>query len=154
MIRIDAVLFAIALPAFGACDRSAPSAEATGYGEPIGVTMTASDSVPQFEIALAASPGVDIEPLVPPLAGMLHGAVKGCAGFVAASLSGGVTQLAFSVEQGKIVGAGVSGEHPDPCLPSRLNGQAVTLPGSQAPLRVLAQIRFSNAAPSGSAEAP
>ncbi|MCC6559622.1 MAG: hypothetical protein IT372_42440 [Polyangiaceae bacterium] len=153
MIRAPSSLIAMIAIALlslaSACDRAAPRQEEEekprAYGEPVGVQMSASAGLPAFELALAVSRDVDVAPLVPPLSGVLHGAIKACPEFVAASAGGGVTQLAFSVEGGKVRGVATTGEHPDPCLASRLNDQAVALPQGQAApseLRVLVQVRF------------
>lgn len=140
-----ALLSACLAASVGACDRK-PSSEGIPYGEPVGVQMEASAEVPAFDIALAVNKGADIDPLIAPLGGLLHKAVRACPGFAKASAVGEVTQIAFSVDQGKAVGAVVSGAHPDPCLTQQINAQEVPTP---AKLSVVAQIRFGD--PSGNA---
>ena len=138
-----------------ACQGEAPreqeqqGKEEEAYGEPVGLQMAASEALPAFEIALAVSKGAEVEPLVAPLGGLIHGAIKGCPGFVSASAGGEVTQLALTIEQGKIAEAAAAGEHPDPCLSASLRGKALApAPAGTPPrLRAIAQIRFAKVEP-------
>jgi hypothetical protein len=111
------------LPLLIACDKKAP-ADQPVYGEPVGVTMEASKDLPAFEVAIAVSKGIAIEPLVPPLGGLLHKALKACPDFVkaAAASPSTATQVAFTVEQGKTKDAAASVKSAD-CITSSLNAQ-------------------------------
>jgi hypothetical protein len=111
------------LPLLIACDKKAP-ADQPVYGEPVGVTMEASKDLPAFEVAIAVSKGIAIDPLVPPLGGLLHKALKACPDFVkaAAASPSTATQVAFTVEQGKTKDAAASVKSAD-CITSSLNAQ-------------------------------
>jgi len=155
MTRSRRFLLAIALATLAcACEREAPQEEVPAYGEPVGVQMSPAAGLPAFELAVAVSKNADVTPLVAPLSGLLHGAIKACPGFVSASAAGGVTQVAFSADGGKVRGVAATGDHPDPCLASNLDGKPLALPqgGPPSELRVLVQIRFAK--PAGDPEAP
>jgi hypothetical protein len=126
-----------------ACRDAPPPSKEEGYGEPVGVLLNAAGALPAMEIALAVDRGTEIDPLVTPLSRVLHEAVKACPDFVRASAAGGVTQMAFAIDQGKVEEPVASGAHPDACLAASLRGQSVApLPAGAPPrLRVLAQIR-------------
>jgi hypothetical protein len=126
-----------------ACRDAPPAPKEEAYGEPVGVLLNAAGALPAMEIALAVDQGIEIDPLVTPLSRAIHEAVKACPDFVRASAAGGVTQIAFSIDQGKVEEPVSSGAHPDACLAARLRGQPVApLPAGAPPqLRVLAQIR-------------
>lgn len=111
------------LPLLIACDKKAP-ADQPVYGEPIGVTIEASKELPAFEVAIAVSKGIAIDPLVPPLGGLLHKALRACPDFVqaAAASPSTATQVAFTVEQGKTKDAAASVKGAD-CITSSLNAQ-------------------------------
>lgn len=111
------------LPLLIACDKKAP-ADQPVYGEPVGVTMEASKDLPAFEVAIAVSKGIAIDPLVPPLGGLLHKALRACPDFVkaAAASPSTATQVAFTVEQGKTKDAAASVKGAD-CITSSLNAQ-------------------------------
>jgi hypothetical protein len=111
------------LPLLIACEKKAPTDQPV-YGEPVGVTMEASKDLPAFEVAIAVSKGIAIDPLVPPLGGLLHKALKACPDFVraAAASPSTATQVAFTVEQGKTKDAAASVKGAE-CITSSLNAQ-------------------------------
>jgi hypothetical protein len=149
------------LPLLIACEKKAPSDEPV-YGEPVGVTMEASKDLPGFEVAIAVSKGIAIDPLLPPIAGLLHKALKACPDFVKAAAANpeAATQVAFTVEQGKTKDATATMKGAD-CVASNLNAQelpnltitpeAPAAPAQGAPgpapgkLHVIAMLRFPGA---------
>jgi hypothetical protein len=153
------------LPLLIACEKKAPSDE-VAYGEPVGVTMQASKDLPGFEVAIAVTKGVAIDPLVPPLGGLLHKALRACPDFVKAAAASpeAATQIAFTIEQGKTKGATSTVKGAD-CVTSSLNAQdlpnltitpeATAAPAQSAPgpapgkLHVVAMLRFPSAPGSG-----
>jgi hypothetical protein len=116
------------LPLLCSCEKKEASDGVPVYGEPIGIQMEASQGVPAFEIAIAVSKGVSVEPLVPPLSGLLHKALRACPDFVRAAAANptAATQVAFAVEQGKTKDAAATVKGAE-CVTANLNAQE--LPG-------------------------
>ncbi len=117
-------LFIALLPLLLACEKNKASDEQPSYGEPVGITMEASKDLPAFEVVIAVSKGIAVDPLVTPLAGLLHKAVRACPDFVkaAAAAPDAVTQVAFTVEQGKTKNAAATVKGAD-CLTANLTAQ-------------------------------
>lgn len=112
------------LPLLLACEKKKASDEPPSYGEPVGITVEASKDLPALEVVIAVSKGIAVDPLVPPLAGLLHKALRACPDFVkaAAAAPDAATQVAFTVEQGKTKDAAASVKSAD-CITSSLNAQ-------------------------------
>jgi hypothetical protein len=134
----------LALALGSACEKAEPAAETPVYGEPVGIQMEASKDLPAFEIAVAVSKGVTVDPLVAPLSGFIHKALRACPDFVKkASAAGEPTQVSFMVERGTTGTASVSSEAPG-CMTTNLSAQAIQgVP--PAKLHVIAMIRFPGA---------
>lgn len=112
------------LPLLMACEKQAPADPQPTYGDPVGITMEASKDLPAFEVAIAVSKGIAIDPLVPPLGGLLHKALKACPDFVKAAAASPTTatQIAFTVDQGKTKDVAASVKGAD-CITSNLTAQ-------------------------------
>lgn len=120
--------------------------EEPSYGDPVGIQMEPSKDVPAFEIVVAVSKDVAIDPLVPPLGGLIHGAMRACPGFVKAAAASAPVQISLTVEQGKtqrVSVSGVSGE-PSDCMMNNLNARELAGAGP-AKVHVLAMLRFPSA---------
>ncbi|MCK6591653.1 MAG: hypothetical protein HUU21_21090 [Polyangiaceae bacterium] len=152
------------LPLLVACEKK-PPAEQPAYGDPVGITMEASRDLPGFEVAIAVSKGIAVDPLVPPLSGLLHKALRACPDFVKAAVASPstATQVAFTVEQGKTKDVAVSVKGAE-CITSNLTAQDLPnltvqreAPGTEgaAPgkLYVVALLRFPGA-PASPTESP
>jgi hypothetical protein len=135
---------AVLLALVCACDKGEPAAAPPVYGDPVGVQMEASKDLPAFDIAVAVSKGVTVDPLVAPLSGFIHKALRACPDFVKqASAAGEPTQVSFTVEQGRTGTASVSSEAPG-CMTQNLSAQAIEgVP--PAKVHVIAMIRFPSA---------
>lgn len=116
------------LPLLCSCDKKEASDGVPVYGEPIGIQMEAAQGVPAFEIAIAVTKGIAVEPLVPPLSGLLHKALRACPDFVRAAAANPTvaTQVAFAVEQGKTKDAAATVKGAE-CVTKSLSAQE--LPG-------------------------
>jgi len=136
------------------CKSGAKAHEDAQYGEPVGIQMEASGGLPAFEVALAVTRGVVVDPLVPPITTVIHQGLVACPRVVqTAATSGQVIQIAFSVRQGHLAKLSVSGVESDGCLAQMLDGRSIQLDdkvgaGRAHPeLDVLAQVRFGAKAP-------
>jgi hypothetical protein len=136
------IALGLALASLTGCDKKEPSADEPSYGEPVGITMEASKDVPAFEVGVAVSKGVVVDPLVPPISSLLYKGLRACPDLVRVIAKEPV-QIAFAVEQGRTRSVTVTGEAPD-CVARTLTDQEVAGAGP-AKLHVLAMIRLPSA---------
>ena len=115
----------VAFAGVSGCEKQA-APEQPSYGEPIGITMEASRDLPALDVAIAVNQGVVTDPLVLPLMGLLHKTLRGCPEFVKAAAAdpSAATQVAFTVEQGKVKDAVMTGSlKGSECITTSLAGQ-------------------------------
>lgn len=112
------------LPLLLACEKNKATDGQPSYGEPVGITIEASKDLPALEMVIAVSKGIAVDPLVSPLAGVLHKALRACPDFVkaAAAAPDAAMQVAFTVEQGKTKNAAATVKGAD-CVTANLTAQ-------------------------------
>lgn len=134
------VASAIAL-ATSFCASGCQTSESISYGDPVGVSLEGKTPAEAYEVAVAATKGREVEPLVPAVAGGVHAALKQCPGFVPAEP--GRESVALQVQ---VVDKAIktvpdkASDAPSKCMLERLQGAAVP-PAGPPMFHLLIQVR-------------